>query len=258
MQTRILTAQIFDFSLLDRLNHILRNQFERVVDTGQILRHIQKQRRTRAEQVALVSSDDSAVFQLDSRSGSAHLLFALFSSNGSLAVVGRDFGLGHQPRNLVHLLVAVGIESHLVQGSIVTAYNFVLRSLATNLIVGNAEAHHVHTHIGRRLVRAVAINTLKERSKHRERLDIAVVVDSHLLVSVVMEGIDHIHVAQIGRSRLVSDVNRVLQRQIPNREGFELGVTGINATLVFLIKLREADRHLTRARPRSGNNHQRT
>ena len=52
-----------------------------------------------------------------------------------------------------------------------------------------------------------------------------------------MEGVNHINVLQIRRSSLISHVYRMLQRQIPDGEGFEFSITGLNAAFVFMIQL---------------------
>ena len=50
----------------------------------------------------------------------------------------------------------------------------------------------------------------------------------------------------------------MLQGQIPDGEGFELSITGLDAALVFMVKLRQAGRHLAAARAGGRYNHQRT
>ena len=42
-----------------------------------------------------------------------------------------------------------------------------------------------------------------------------------------MEGIDHIHVIQVGGGRLIGQVHRVLQGQVPDGEGLKLGIAGM-------------------------------
>ena len=61
-----------------------------------------------------------------------------------------------------------------------------------------------------------------------------------------MKRIDDVVVVQIGRGRLIGDVHRMGQRQIPNGEGLVLGVAGGDATLVLMIELGEAGGHLAR------------
>ena len=72
-----------------------------------------------------------------------------------------------------------------------------------------------------------------------------------------MERVDHVHVVQVGRRRLIGEVDRVLERQIPDREGFKLRVARLHAALVLVVELREAGRHLSAARPRRGHDDQR-
>ena len=50
-----------------------------------------------------------------------------------------------------------------------------------------------------------------------------------------MERVNHVDIVQVGCSSLVSDVDRMLQRQVPYREGLKLSITGTNATLVLII-----------------------
>ena len=68
-----------------------------------------------------------------------------------------------------------------------------------------------------------------------------------------MEGVDHVDVGQIGRRRLVGEVDRVLEREIPDRERLILGVARVHAALVLLIQLAEAGGHLARAGARRGH-----
>ncbi len=68
-----------------------------------------------------------------------------------------------------------------------------------------------------------------------------------------MERIDHIHILKVGCRGLVGKVHGVVQRQVPNREGLEFGVTGLDPALILLIELAEADCHLSAARPRGGH-----
>ena len=71
-----------------------------------------------------------------------------------------------------------------------------------------------------------------------------------------MEGIDHIHVVEVGSRGFIGDVDRVLERQVPDGEGLKLRVTGFHAVLVLVIELRQADCHLAGAGAGSGDDHQ--
>ena len=65
-----------------------------------------------------------------------------------------------------------------------------------------------------------------------------------------MEVVDHVDVFYVRGGRLVSDVHRVFQRQIPHGESFELGVARLNSPLIFVIKLAQTGCKLSAVRPR--------
>ena len=130
--------------------------------------------------------------------------------------------------------------------------------MATHLIVADAETHHVHTHIRWRLIWVLAIDTFEECVEHGENLNVTVVVDRHLTIRIEMEGVNHIHIIEVGSRSLVSDVHGVFQWQAPHRESLKLGISSTNATLVFAIKLAQTYRHLTTTWTWRRDNHQRT
>ena len=71
-----------------------------------------------------------------------------------------------------------------------------------------------------------------------------------------MEGVDHVHVVQIGGGRLVGQVHRVLQGQVPDGEGLELGVARHHAPLVLVVHLGQGGGQLAAAGARGGEHHQ--
>ena len=72
-----------------------------------------------------------------------------------------------------------------------------------------------------------------------------------------MERVDHVHVVEVGGSGLVSHVDGVLQWQAPYREGLELGIAGVDATFLLIVKLAEAHGHLAAAGTGSRDDDQR-
>ena len=78
MQAWIAAAQIVDFSVLNRLDHMLRNQFHIVVNACKMLYRIENQCCTRAKQFACLSRYYRAVGKLDGRTGMAAPLGTLF------------------------------------------------------------------------------------------------------------------------------------------------------------------------------------
>ena len=57
-----------------------------------------------------------------------------------------------------------------------------------------------------------------------ESLDIAVVVDRLDVVGLEVVVVDQVDVFQVGGGRLVGDIDRVVEGQVPDGEGFELGI----------------------------------
>ena len=62
-----------------------------------------------------------------------------------------------------------------------------------------------------------------------------------------MEGVNHVHVVEVGRSGFVGDVDGVFERQVPNGEGLELRIASTYAPFVLVVELREAGGHLAAA-----------
>ena len=62
-----------------------------------------------------------------------------------------------------------------------------------------------------------------------------------------MEGVDHVHVVQVRGGRLIGQVHRVLERQVPDREGLKLRVARGDPAPVLVIELAEAGGHLPAA-----------
>ena len=165
-----------------------------------------------------------------------------------------DARLVHEQLDLLQGLLAHARALDLLGGLEVTAHDLVVARLAARLVVGNGQPRHVHAHVRGRLVGTLAGDALHRGAQHREDLHVAVVVHRGLAVGLQMEGIDDVVVVQIGRGRLIGDVHRMGQRQIPNGEGLVLGVAGGDAALVLMIELREAGGHLARAGAR-GRHH---
>ena len=99
------------------------------------------------------------------------------------------------------------------------------------------------------------LNLLKNGVEHREDLHVPVVVDGGFPVGFQMEGVDHVHVVQIGGGGLVGQVHRVLQGQVPDGEGFKFGVARFDAPLVVVVELGEAGGHLPAAGAGSRHHH---
>ena len=126
--------------------------------------------------------------------------------------------------------------------------------LAARLVVNDGAGNHVDAHIRRAFVGALAVDGAEHGLEHRENFNVAVIVDRRHAVGVEMERVDHVDVGKVCRRCLVSEVHRVLEWQIPDREGLVFGVACVNAALMLLIELAQARCHLARAGTRRGHN----
>ncbi len=70
-----------------------------------------------------------------------------------------------------------------------------------------------------------------------ENLYVSVIIYRYLSVSVQMEVVHLVYVLKVGGCRLIRDVYRVIERQIPYREGLELSVTRLHPAFIFVIQL---------------------
>ena len=91
----------------------------------------------------------------------------------------------------------------------VAANNLLLRGFAAHFIVDDGQTRHVHAHVRRARVRALAVNLLKHRAQHGVDFNVAVVVYSCLTVRLKVERVDHVHIIQVSRRRFIGKVHRV-------------------------------------------------
>ena len=96
------------------------------------------------------------------------------------------------------------------EGVIIPADDLLTGGFSNRLIVSDTEARHVDPHIGGRFIGAYTGDLLKNSVQHRKDLHIPVVVDGRLSIGIQMEGVDHVDVVQIRRSRLVGQIDRML------------------------------------------------
>ena len=151
-------------------------------------------------------------------------------------------------------LTFVGLTAH--EGDlrgVVAAQDLQTGRLAADLVVDDAVARHVHAHVGGGLIGALALDLLKHRAQHGEDLHVAVVVDGRFAVGLEVERVDHVHIVEVGGRRLVGEVDRVLERQVPDGEGLEFGVARGDAVLVLVIELAQTGRHFAAARAGRGH-----
>ena len=66
--------------------------------------------------------------------------------------------------------------------------------------------------------------------------------------------VNHVNVFKVSGSGLISEVDRMLEREVPNWEAFVFGVASTDSTFVVVIELRETGRHLSTSWTWSGHN----
>ena len=240
-------SQIFGFQITDGLQNLSGDQLKVVGDAAHGLQRVQQQRGCGTQRIGGLSGDDTAVLQ---HHGAGRTLggLCLQQSRGNSGTDRRGHirFLHHQFQPHHRFFIALTLQL-LHAGSIVAAENLPAGRITASRIIHDAVAHHVDAHIRGGLIGGLALNLLEDRVQDGEDLHIAVIVDGSLAVSLQMEGVDHIHIVQIRRGGLISQIDRMSQRQIPDGEGLKLGVTGLDAPLVVMVQLAQAGGHLAAA-----------
>ena len=237
MQTRIAAAKVACFQILNRVDVGWRNQVHFIRNTAQFLNSVQQHGTGRSQQIRSFAGNDSAIGKLQRNNSALAFFRNLLGYGNNAAVIYADLSLLHQQLQRINLLLASLIQCQTVQGLIIATDNFLTGSLTADLIITDAVACHINAHISRRFVRAIAVNTFKDCCKYGINFNVTVIIYRGYAISLQMEGVNHINILQIRRSSLISHVYRMLQRQIPDGEGFEFSITGLNAALVFMIQL---------------------
>jgi len=237
-----------------------------VRDLREPLDGVEDDARGGVKEGGVLPGHDGAVLELDG--GAA--VYALVSLPFLLRFYGRlARRLHHDPvflpdPELIHeeLDPLDGLPAGEAQGVLagiaeITPNRFLPGGLAHGPVVRDAETGAVHAHVRRGFVhRRAAHDPFQDSPQHGEGVHVAVVVDGDLPIGLLVEGIDEIEVADIGRGRLVGDVDRVFQRDVPDREGLEFGVSAPYAAPVFMVYLGQAGGHLAAAGARAGHDHQ--
>ena len=107
------------------------------------------------------------------------------------------------------------------------------------------------------MVGAFACDLLKDCVDNRENLNVTVVVDRGHAVGFEVEGVDHVDIVEVSGCSLVSEVDRMLEGQVPDGEGLELRVASRDTALVLVVELGQAGCHLARTGAGSGDDNER-
>ena len=148
MQARVVAVQKIHLGLLDRFYHLLRDELDIVVYTCQMLGSIEYQSCTGTKQSRSLGGYDCSVIELHCGCRNSGLLLTLLGGNRCTTCGCGYTGLVHEKGYAVYLNLIGLATGHIAQSGIVSAYHLILGATAADLIIADAEAGHIHTHIG--------------------------------------------------------------------------------------------------------------
>ena len=143
---------------------------------SQPLQGVEEQGGGGPQKIAGPPGDNLAVGQDHGPGGGPGCLLPLQGGGDGGTEVRGDVRLLHQQLQFVHqLLIHLSLEP-VGEGSIVPAEDLHPGGLAADLVVHDAVARHVHSHVRGGFVGALAQDVLKDGAEHREDLHVPVVV----------------------------------------------------------------------------------
>ena len=183
------------------------------------------------------------------------LLLSLPCRYCHLSVIRCDLGLFHQKFDLINFIFTALSLHNVIHCSIIAPDDFHVGRFLTHGIIHNAVSRHIDAHVRRGFIRIFSIDPFKNRIEHRKDLYIPVVIDSRFPISLQVKRIDHIDIIQICRCRFICQIDRMLQRNIPDRESLIFSVSRLDPSFIVMVKLRKAGSHFPASGPRSCHNH---
>ena len=229
-----------------------------LVDAAKDLDGIKEDCWWRSEKVWGWTCNYGSVWQFKRCSGRTGLLGKSVGDRDNSAVVYSDLCLFHDELLLVDLILCSLISDKSVHRLIVSSDNLLLWSLLACLIVNDTVSCHVDTHVCRGFVWAVSIDALKHSCKNWIDFYVTVVVDCGLSIRLQMERIDHVHIVEVCCCCLISEIDRVLERYIPDWKCLELCIARLHTALVLMVELRKACCHLAASRSRCSDDDERS
>ena len=244
VQARIMASEVDGLQLLDRSNGFCGDELLLVRNAGVCLQDIHNRGSGGTEEIPGLSGDDGAVLHFNCGSRKTGFFRALLGFYGNRTVHGRDVCLLEQKLLLVKFFLSGKSLADIDGARVVAADDLLLGGPAAGIVVADGKTGHIDAHVGRRLVRAFVHDALEDLLENRENFDIAVVIDGRLSVCLQVERVNHIDIRKICRRCLIGEVDGMLERKIPDREGFKLRIAGLHAALMLLINLGKAGCHL--------------
>ena len=238
---------MLDLEVLDRLDDAGSDEQQLFVNARKLFERVHEARRGSAEQGARFAGDYRSVGQLNADGRSAGLLRAGICRRDDGAV-GRGKADGvHDELYLADLFDRTETLAQRTRSGVVAADDLLLGGIPAGFVVYDAVAGHVDAHVRGALVRTLTVDASEDGVEYGEYFNVAVIVYRRLTVCLEMEGVYHVHIVEVGGGRLVGEVYRVLEGNVPDREGLELCIACVYSALVLMVKLAQTGRHFAAA-----------
>ena len=105
-------------------------------------------------------------------------------------------------------------------------------------IIGDGESHSVDSHIRWGNIKLFRIHDpFADPADNRENFHITVVIDSRFITGGKVEWIHHVHIGKVCSCSFVCHIDRMIQRQIPDRKGLKFCIAGTDTPELFMIDL---------------------
>ena len=198
---------------------------------------IDYERSTWTEKGTGSCSYDCAVLKFNCCCRYSGKFFSFACGNCGSSVLGCKLCLLEYKGYLVDFVFVVSFLCEVAKSVVITSDYLFPCSIAAYVFVIHTETDHIDSHICRGLVRTFSIDAFKQCVKDWEYLDVSIVAGCNGSVCFKMERVDHVYVVKVCSSSFVCNVYGMLQREIPHRECFELCISGLDTSLVFMIEL---------------------
>lgn len=148
VQAGVMSAEPVELHLLYGLDHGLGDKLDVVVYTGEVFGGVEYEGGAWSEQVARLCENDSAVGELEGRARDSGLPGIFTGGGDTFPVIDIDFSLIEEEGYLIDLAVAGIADGKLIECGEISPYYFIFGCLGAYIVIRDAEAYHVDTHVG--------------------------------------------------------------------------------------------------------------
>lgn len=259
VEAGVMVAENLGFQLLDRLYYRVAYNVGILIDPGERLQCVEKHGGRGAEQRRGLSGDDPAVGKLKGCGGLVSRFLRLIKRGADYpSVVGLDSRLIHDKLYLVDGICCGSAFYDIAEGLVISPDDLLAGGFSDCPVIYDTEACHIDAHIGGGLIGTPAVDLFENSAENREALDVAVVIDGCLAVCLKVIRVDHIDVVEVCGSRLVGEIDRVGEREVPDRERLVFCIARLDAAEVLMIELGQTGRHFSASRSGSSDDDERT